>query len=84
MLQKLLIISKNTSNESCAESNFLQKTQWEQIFVFPRSGDTISANLLNLIVTINLRGRVGFSITFPILVRSFLHCNIPGTSPANG
>ncbi len=37
-LQKLLIISKNASNESCTELDFLQITQWKQIFISSRSG----------------------------------------------
>ncbi len=37
-LPKLLIVLKNVSNESCPELNFLQKTQWKQIFISQRSG----------------------------------------------
>ncbi len=38
MLQKLSIISKNVSNKSCAELNFLQKNWWKQIFISSRRG----------------------------------------------
>ncbi len=37
-LQKILIILKNASNESCAELNFLQKTHWKHISIYSRSG----------------------------------------------
>ncbi len=37
-LQKILIISKNPPNESCAELNVLQKTQQENISIYTRSG----------------------------------------------
>ncbi len=38
MLQQILIISKNASNKSCAELNFLEKTQRTRISVYHRSG----------------------------------------------
>ncbi len=31
MLQKALIIKKNSTNGSCVELNFLQKTHWKHI-----------------------------------------------------
>ncbi len=37
MLQKVQIILKNTSNKDCSELNFLRKTQWIHISIFPRS-----------------------------------------------
>ncbi len=36
-LPKLPIISKNYSNESCWELNFVQKSQWAHMSIFPRS-----------------------------------------------
>ncbi len=37
-IAKKRIISKNASHKSCSELNFLQKTQWTHISIFPRSG----------------------------------------------
>ncbi len=34
-LKKILITSKNSSNESCPKLNFLQKAQWKHIFIYP-------------------------------------------------
>ncbi len=33
----ITLTSKNSSNESWGELNFLQKTQWKHISVYPRS-----------------------------------------------
>ncbi len=38
MLQKILIISKNASNNNYSELNFLQKTQWMHMSISPKSG----------------------------------------------
>ncbi len=38
MLPKISLISKNTSNKSSSELNFLQKTQWKRMCISPRSG----------------------------------------------
>ncbi len=45
MLQKILIISKNTSNKSCAELNFLRKkTRWMHIPIYLRSRTSLFQN----------------------------------------
>ncbi len=38
MLQKMPIVSKNNSNKSCGQLNFLQKTQWDTLVYLPQSG----------------------------------------------
>ncbi len=35
MCKKILIVSKNDSNKSCAKLNFRQKTQWKHISMYP-------------------------------------------------
>ncbi len=37
-LQKIPIISKNSSNKNCSKINFLQTTHWTHISISPRSG----------------------------------------------
>ncbi len=40
MLQKIPIISKNSSNKNCSELNFLQKTQWTHVSISSRNEAT--------------------------------------------
>ncbi len=38
LMQKIPMISKHALNKNCSELNFVQKTQWTHISIFPRSG----------------------------------------------
>ncbi len=38
MLLKLPILAKNIPNKNCRELNFLQKTHWALMAIYPRSG----------------------------------------------
>ncbi len=63
-LPKLTIISKNCSNKSCSELNFVQKCHWTRMSITPRSGATRLERLICFKYYIILKWKSKFTSEF--------------------